>query len=388
MPKRRPSDLPSLKRNRKKEFYIHDFGRKIYMGKDVSTAKTRLLEYIQNRDKHVPTVTQKKCTVAELMHQFFLTISKNNSHYSQIKKAVKLCYTTYGEKFVDDFGPIALKKIREILIAEDLSRDYINKTLAYIRNIFRFGVENEMVQEVTLARLERVKNLQPGEAKENPPREDVPDEHVLATLPWLLPTLRDMVILQRISGMRPSEVFRLTMDQVDTSQSDVWVYLPDNHKTKRLHKKRVVALGKFEMEILKRRSASKKPSEPIFSPRDTVLEMHRHHGHTVGDMQCRHINATYSRYAYRNAVKRAIEKANLHGNKIPHWTPYQLRHASATFLSFVAGEEVAATTLGHTNLKTTARYDHSAIAKAIRAVKERDAKAGVDMAKWDVNIEN
>lgn len=66
---------------------------------------------------------------------------------------------------------------------------------------------------------------------------------------------------------------------------------------------------------------------------------------------------------------------------IQHWTPYQLRHATATFLSLLMDREAAATALGHSNTQTTRIYDHSEVEKALRFVRERDKACGDSMEK-------
>ena len=88
--------------------------------------------------------------------------------------------------------------------------------------------------------------------------------------------------------------------------------------------------------------------------------------------------------SYRQNITKTILRANEamlkagrpESELIRHWTPYQLRHAAATFLSLLMDREAAATALGHSNTNITRVYDHSEVAKAVRFVKERDKTCG------------
>ena len=85
----------------------------------------------------------------------------------------------------------------------------------------------------TAAMLAYVKPLAAGEARESTPREDVAETDVLHTLPFMLPIIRDMVILQRISGARPSEIFGMTLAQFVASSKTSGFTSPSTTKPKR-----------------------------------------------------------------------------------------------------------------------------------------------------------
>lgn len=65
---------------------------------------------------------------------------------------------------------------------------------------------------------------------------------------------------------------------------------------------------------------------------------------------------------------------------IRHWSPYQLRHATATFLSLLMSRDDAATALGHASTNITQIYDHSEVEKTLRFVRERDKTCGAAIA--------
>jgi integrase len=68
------------------------------------------------------------------------------------------------------------------------------------------------------------------QARETRPVECVEDSVVEATLPHLPTIVADMVRLQRLTGMRPGEVCSLRPCDVNKTD-DVWLYIPDEHKT-------------------------------------------------------------------------------------------------------------------------------------------------------------
>ena len=54
-----------------------------------------------------------------------------------------------------------------------------------------------------------------------PLRQYVRDDVIIATLPLLPPTLQAMIKLQRLTGMRPSEVFKMTVGDSGVSATNV-----------------------------------------------------------------------------------------------------------------------------------------------------------------------
>jgi integrase len=76
-------------------------------------------------------------------------------------------------------------------------------------------------------RLEAVEPLRDHHNGIKPPKKVLPvsDEDIQAVLPHVTPTIRAMIELQARTGMRPGEVCRITMAQIDRSV-DPWIYRP------------------------------------------------------------------------------------------------------------------------------------------------------------------
>src|SRR5262249_14494581 len=114
-----------------------------------------------------------------------------------------------------------------------------------------WGVSEELVPETVYRALMTVNGLERGrtKARETEPVEPVPDDVIARTLVHLNSEVAGMVRVQRLTGMRPGEVFRLRPDQIDMTGT-VWVFRPRQHKTAYRGKGRVVCIGPQAQEVL------------------------------------------------------------------------------------------------------------------------------------------
>ncbi len=77
--------------------------------------------------------------------QHYRKHGRPTSELSCIKTAIRYVIRLYGTSRVRDFGPRALKAVRDAMIADGHCRRSINKHIGRIRRLFRWGVENEYV---------------------------------------------------------------------------------------------------------------------------------------------------------------------------------------------------------------------------------------------------
>jgi len=91
----------------------------------------------------------------------------------------------YGPTLAKEFGPLKLKAFREMLVVEGLSRNSVNRTICRVRQIFKWGAENELVSPTIIEGLKCVAGLRYGKsaAKDTEPVRPVPDAYVDAVLP-------------------------------------------------------------------------------------------------------------------------------------------------------------------------------------------------------------
>jgi integrase len=268
----------------------------------------------------------------------------------------------------------------------------VNDYTRRIVTMFHWGVSEEYVKSDIAAALKTVKTLQEGYPGtfDHEEREHVPDDVVKRTLPFMPPTLRAMVQIQRMTGCRPSEIFNMRVGQIDrNSDPELWLYRPAHHKTeKKTKRKKIVPLGKPEQELIAPYLVGKSPESAVFSPRiameDRNTEKRENRKSKITPSQTARdktraakptrYSEFYNRYSYRQAIEYAIEKGNRHlpdGAKIPYWTPYQLRHAAATALELESDIEDAQILLDHESPNTTARYTKKRLEKSKKLARNR-----------------
>jgi integrase len=334
-------------------------------------------------------------TVAELMAAFhrwaktYHTPRELEAYATAMRPLKKL----YARSRVADFGPRALKAVRQLLIEADLARTTINQRVNRIRHLFKWGVENEYVPSSVLHGLQAVAGLRFGktQARETDPVRPVPEAFVDAIIPYVSPPVAAMIELQRITGMRSGEA--TAMRGADISMSTkVWTYTPEAHKTAWRGHQRTIYLGPRAQEIIKPFLRADTEAY-LFSPADAVQHVRLYRqaqrktplscGNRAGTNRKRkprkQAGLRYDPQGYHRAIKYGIERANkarladAEANGldpsnvalVPHWHPHQLRHNAATALRREHGIEVARIILGHRSAAITEVYAEVDHARAI-----------------------
>jgi integrase len=320
--------------------------------------------------------------VSELAAGFVKNIESQSDYtdLSHFKRVIGFLVDIYGELSANEFSPKKLKAVRSRMVkVGTLCRRMVNSYTARIVRIFAWGVEEELTK-TDVKVLREVKNLRKGEQGtfDNPPREDVPDAVIRRTLPFMSPTVAAMVQVQRLTGMRPSELYRMTVGDIDkTRKPGLWHYTPKSHKTEEHIGEKEIPLGKAEQELIAPYLIGKKPTEAVFSPRTAMQEWstdrrtnrktkispsQEERDRRRSENPTDRIGDFYDRDSYRKAVEYALRKGNRtlpEGQKIPHWTPYQLRHSAGTEAEKTVGLDKACALLGHSSVNTTKRYTHA-----------------------------
>lgn len=260
-----------------------------------------------------------------------------------------------------------------------LSRRTINGRMQRVKSLFRWGVEQGLVPGETWHELSALRGLPKGRCgvRDNPPVEAVPWRLVEATLPKMVPTVRDAVLTQWWTGMRPGEVLRMTRRQLDMT-GDIWWYRPEKHKGSWRGRQREIAIGPNARELIRLRLTLALDA-PLFSARTAWEEFRaakRASRKTPETKQQRERDERAARAErvaefldvdhYRRAITRACDAA-----KEPHWSPHQLRHAAGTRIAATEGIEVARATLGHTDVTTTRRYAIGADAQLAKLAAQK-----------------
>ena len=260
-----PHPLPSYRHHRpSRQAVVTLNGKDFYLGPWKSPESRaeydRLIaEWISNGRQLPHTVHCGDLSVAELLvaylnfaREYYSSEGTPTSEYTGMKDAMRPLRDLYARVAVREFGPLALKAVRQRMVDRGLSRREINKRIGRIRRIFKWGVENELVPPSVLHGLQAVAPLKKGRtpARETEPVRPVPNEHVDAVLPHVSRQVAAMMCLQRLAGMRPGEVVVMRPCDVDRS-AEVWVYKPQRHKTGYLDHRREIFLGPQAQDVLR-----------------------------------------------------------------------------------------------------------------------------------------
>jgi integrase len=292
-----------------------------------------------------------------------------------IRLATRPLLDLYGHTLARDFGPLALKTVREAMIKADVCRLEVNRRIGRIVRAFKWAVENELVPPSVHHGLKAVSWLRRGrsEARESPPVRPVAEAFVEAVRPHVSHQVWAMIELQRLTGMRPGEACQMRTCDLDTS-GKVWVYTPGSHKTEHHDRERHVYLGPQAQAVL--RSWLKTDlAAYLFSPREAMeqrwAEQRRNRKSKVQPSQeCRRAQNPekrpgdcYTTDSYRTAIAKGCDKAG-----VPHWHPHQLRHNAGTRLRKEFGVDIARIILGHTSPIVTEIYAELDREKALAVV--------------------
>jgi integrase len=367
-------------------------GKTHYLGKHGTPESKELYDrkiadWLANGRVATETAPGERFTVNDLLlafdkaHEGYYQPGEQTDELENIRDAVTPLSQLYGRSEAKDFGPKNLKAVRQTLVGKKLSRSYVNRQVARIRRIFRWGVEEELIPASVHHGLQAVRGLRRGMAdvKESEPVRPVPWADVKKTLPHLPPAVRVMVQVQRLLGCRPGEVCRLRTADLEQGFRDpttgvlLWRYRLERHKT--LHhtgREKIMYVGPEAQRLLTPWLRPDAPEAFLFSPAESeVIRLcqvrKRRQSPLRPSERVRKVREDrgdrYKTHAYGVAIRRACLKA-----KVPAWSPNQLRHSRLTELRHKEGLEVAKAVGGHSKIETTQIYAEADQAAAMNVM--------------------
>ncbi len=227
-------------------------GEDIYLGKYKSAASREayrrlVAEFMLHG--HAPaaaelTVVEVLAAYLNFAKVYYVKNGKPTNELKMLKQVVDVAKPLYGRTQAIEFGPKALKTVRQAMIDKGWARTNINKQVDRLKRIFKWAVSEELLPSNVYEALRTVTGLRKGrtEAKESKPVPPVGMEVLEATLAKLPPIVATMVQVQRWTGARPSEICDLRPCDVNRA-GDVWEYTPGSHKTEHHERPRVVFIG-------------------------------------------------------------------------------------------------------------------------------------------------
>jgi integrase len=313
---------------------------------------------------------------------------------SCLKYALRPLKKLFGTTAAVDFGPKALKAIREYMIEQDLCRNQINARIYRIRRAFRWAVSEELIPASVYESLKTVTGLQRGRsaARESEAVKPVPIADVQAFLPFVSPQIAAMVQIQMLTGMRPGEVVIMRPSDLDRT-SKTWIYRPSDHKMQYRDIEKIVPLGPLAQALIQP-FLERAPDAFLFSARESAMwrneqralkrnpnrktpiypselrARERRKQAKRQDQPKRPLRDRYDVDSYRRAITYGIERARGQGVQIPHWHPHQLRHTRATQIRKQYGIEGAQVALGHQSADITQVYAERNLELAMRIAQE------------------
>jgi integrase len=318
-------------------------------------------------------VPARSIALIELLDLFFLynpKVGKSNSY--TINQAFNILLGIFPEDQpkpdTATFKVGYFVKFQRHLINLDYATVQINKLFSAVKRVFAWGGKPRydletwdklppLVTSEFLVDMNAIE-LVTDEGKMNPPRQKVQVKDVVAVFPYVTKTVADMLRLQLLTGMRPKELCTMRIGDIKHTKEEFaeydeffdgenWLYVLQNHKTKKYIGAKTIPLGKEEQEIL---------AKYLNRPLDSFVFWNQH-------------GKPMNRDCYDRNVADAIEE-----HRLKKFIPYQIRHTALSEISLNHNRDIARAVAGHTNEAMTARYDHSDLEKAVRVVKERNKK--------------
>ena len=390
---------------------------------EARAAYVRLLAELQASGGALPPTPAPGLTVTELIVAYDHHAGKKyqkggrpTGQLDRVRRVLRVVRDLYGPTPAAEFGPLALEAVRGRLVDLGWSRGYIASAVGCVRRAWKWGVSQEAVPEAAhraLCTLEPLRRGTPG-VREGKRVGPATAAQVEATLPHLGRVVADMVRVHRLTGMRSGELCAMRPGDVRRDGAlegvgrfpGLWLYLPESHKTEHHGHRRVIFLGPQAQALLAPYFASpplwdapevlaflagpegdgpladwlaecdaapRDPAAPFFSPLEAANLRLTEEGRRVNHARTRHPGDRYPVASYGHAVTKAVARANRLREPgtpaVPHWSPHQLRHATATAVAGAYDLEVAGAVLSHETLQVTQRYADT-LALAAEAMRQ------------------
>lgn len=320
-------------------------GRAVYLGRYDSP---------ESREKYHRTIAEwlaggrtnpepaaRPISVAEVLgayhdhaQAYYVRDGQPGKEMGHVKNVIKRVRELFGLTAAKDFGPLRLKTVRQRFIELGQCRKNVNANVQRVVRIFRWAVAEQFVSSSVWEALRAMNGLRYGhtEARESDPVRPVPDAHIEAVLPHVLPEIAAMIKVQRLTGMRSGELVSMRTRDIDTTGT-TWCYRPVRHKTQYHGHAREVWIGPRAQQVL-RAWLRLNIDEYLFSPRRarraefSRCPTHRKQPTRKAKMD-RRLRDRYDVTTYYQAVTDGCDKAELAARGFV--SPFKCPECGATF---------------------------------------------------------
>lgn len=339
-------------------------GRDIYLGQynspeSLERYKRTIAEFLSNPVPRPMSAVRTGHTVAELVaaylvhaREWYVKDGRPTSQVKRVEQALQKATDLYGTLPAIDFGPRALKAVRDAMVRDGWTRGYVNSCVGCVRRAFKWAVGEEILPGSVYEALRAVEGLRAGRcaARETSRVLPVPEAHIEPALACAPPVIADMARIQLLTGMRPGEVCQLRPCDIANRGSPVWVFEPASHKTEHHGARRQVHVGPRAQAVLAP-YLLREEATYCFSPREAMERLRRERGQRATFGRNRQPGERYTTMSYGHAIRLACGRAG-----VRPWHPHQLRHNAATLVRSQFGPEAARAVLGQRSLKALEIY--------------------------------
>lgn len=329
-------------------------GKTLYLGKHNSPESWR--RYQQIRTAYDAGVTDPGMTLGDVCKRFFdeyvdVRFAHNKDERDVFRAAIDRTVKLFGPWPAAGFSPACYDTLRKAMQKQGLASTTIAHYLRRVRVMLRWAAQLHLVAPQVIYLIESAPSLPSADVRKPEQVKGVSDADFQATLQFISPKVRDMLLIQRMTGMRPGEIRLMRASEVDTS-TDIWVYSPSRHKTAHRGKTRIVGLNREAMRILEQHLKQARPGGHVFVSSAGLP--------FTTDRLCQ-------------IVKAACKRAG-----VPQWSPNQLRHAFAAEVDAKLGRLSTSKLMGHAKPDTTALYVDRDLKEIVRLTQELEKKASED----------
>lgn len=337
------------------------FGRVGEVSKREAHAKYRA--FIVNEFPKLVAADEIKYSVQNLCDDWIDTLDtryivegKRTASANKVKVALESFAALYGDQEADSIDAGKVAAWLESYIGErrakggkgkrgGKTKETVNTALTYIKRMFKWGHTYRGLSATATGSVVLVENIRSDHPALTIPEPipAVPFATVEATLKRCPQVIRDMVMLQWWSGMRPGEVLMVRGCDLKHEEGGLMTYRPRRHKNTWRGKIRIVALGPKAVAILEKHITKNLDARLFLRPD----------------------GRSWDTQAYRREIRKAAALA-----EVKAWKPNQLRHSAATRVAESFGAEDVQHMLGHANLRQQEVYVERSVKKALRLAKE------------------
>ena len=420
---KRPPRVPNLRHHKASgQGYVVLNGKPIYLGRYDQPETTQryhrvIAEWIAD-GRQLP-LEAEEITVKEVLARFLLHardyyVRPDGTPTGEVDNfhgAMKPLKRLYAETPAHEFGPKALRVVRQQMLDAGWCRTNVNQMVGRIKRLFRWAAAHELVPGNVWHSLQAVAGLRRGRcgARESEPVRPVPRELIDGIEPFVSRQVWAMIQLQLLTAARPGEIAIMRPCDVDRSDK-MWLYRPAEHKTAYRDHERTIYIGPRAQQVLAP-FLLRSSEAHCFSPAEALAEYYTkkhaerttppHYGNRPGTNRVRKPQRCpgdrYTVTTYRRAILRACDQAfpppgemtrrpdelvkewrarleEQHAQpfrawrKAHRWHPHQLRHNAATELRREFGLEAARIILGHRSAAVTILYAEADLRKAMDVI--------------------